>query len=177
MADDAQLDPSPRNLELMYREIRQLEEKTGLHFDTIREQFKSYDEAVKLLQEFANRQPTTEAVNENLKALKELTLTQIVGLKELINARLEGSAIALSAALTTQKEGSDKIERNFTEQFRNSAANITTLTKNFEDKISDVKDRFNTSQGRGQGVNAALAVAGTVLMLAIGIAGFFIGKG
>ena len=139
------LDPTPRTLEAVVQAVRALEDKFEVKFT-------GYENAVKLLQEFANRQPTTEAVDENLKALKELTDTKIIGLKELINAILLGGDKALNAALTTQKEGSDKIERNFVEQFKNINANIQTLTKTFDDKITEIKERYSTSQGIVTGI-------------------------
>lgn len=177
-------DPSPRVLELTYREAKQLEDKILLRFDTIQTKFQSYDNAVRLLQEFANRQPTTEAVNGDVKALKELIHSQLDGihdeigsLKELINAIFEGNKVALNAALMTQKEGSDKIERNFNEQFKNITMNMVTLTKTYDDKINDIKDRFNKAEGNDAGrasMWAAIASAIFVAASIAGIVGFFL---
>lgn len=138
----------------MYREIKSLEDKIELRFH-------ANSEAVKLLQEFANRQPTTEAVNENLRALRDLTSTQFDGLKDLTNAKFDGNKTALDAALKTQKEASDKIETNFAKQFEN-------LSKN----IDDLKDRINRNDGRSKGMGdfigwivAAVVVVGGVVAL------------
>lgn len=168
--DSAFTDPSPRSLEVIYREAKQLEDKILLRFDTIQTKFHGYDEAVRLLQEFANRQPTTEAVNGDVKALKELVQTQlrgvgaeVAGLKELINAIFEGNKAALNAALTTQKESSDKIERGFTDQFKNMAQNLAVLTKTFDDKINDIKDRYNTSEGKGVGKSATWGAVAAII--------------
>jgi len=140
-------DPSPRTIEAVVQAVSALEDKFEVKFT-------GYEDAVKLLQEFANRQPTTEAVNENLRALKELSESKLLSLKELIDAKFEGNKTALDAALKTQKESSDKIESNFTKQFENIVANMGTMTKSFEDKITEVKDRYNTSQGLLGGVTA-----------------------
>lgn len=149
-------DPTPRALEQMYREIKSLEDKIDLRFH-------ASSEAVKLLQDQADREPTTEAVNENLRALKELTGSQFEGLKDLTNAKFEGNKTALDAALKTQKEASDKIETNFAKQFDN-------LSKN----IDDLKDRINRNDGRSKGlgdfigwiVAAVVIVGGSVALIA-----------
>jgi hypothetical protein len=161
-------DPSPRTLEALYREIKHERDM----FETWRA---ANDEAVRLLQDRANRQPTTEGVAGEVAALKELTDTKISSLKELIVAMSAGDKTALDAALVRTKETSDKIEANFSRQFENINANIQTLTKSFDDKINDVKDRFNTSEGRDKGLGVAWAILlGAVGLIgaAIGVAGF-----
>lgn len=147
--------------------------------ETLQQQIDSMKEAVKLLQDGVNRMPTSDLVDGKVAALKELTDTKILGLRELIDAKFEGNKTALDAALKTQKEGSDKIESNFTKQFENIVTNIQTLTKSFDDKITDVKDRFNTSQGQ---VTGSASTWATVLSLVfavaslIGILGFIIAQ-
>lgn len=140
--------------------------------ETLQQQIDSMKEAVRLLQEGVNRMPTPAIVDGKVDSLKELTDTKILGLRELIDAKFEGNKTALDAALKTQKEGADKIESNFTKQFENVVANIQTLTKSFDDKITDVKDRFNTSEGRGVGRNdfigwivAAVVIVGGIAAL------------
>jgi len=127
-------DPTPRTLEQMYRELKGLEDKISIRL-------LGYDEAVKLLQALANRQPTTEAVDGDVKALKELTAEQFAALRELMVAKFDGNKTALDAALKTQKEASDKIESNFSKQF-----------DNLDGKINDLKDRVNGSEGRSKGL-------------------------
>jgi len=134
MPDTRAPDPTPRTLEQMYREIKAVEDKVNIRLV-------GYDEAVKLLQAFANRQPTTEAVDGDVKALKELTAEQFAALKELVIAKFDGNKTALDAALKTQKEASDKIESNFSKQF-----------DNLDSKINDLKDRVNGSEGRSKGL-------------------------
>lgn len=110
------------------------------------------DKAIELLQAYANRQPSPEVLAEQIIALKELKAAHFQALRELMDARFAGNQTALDAALKTQKEASDKIESNFTKQNDNVVANIQTLTKSFDDKISDLKDRFNTTAGHGSGL-------------------------
>jgi len=140
-------DPTPRTLEQMYRELKGLEDKINLRFD-------GSSEAVRLLQEISNRQPTTEAVAGDLKALKELMETKFLASKDLTTAIFEGNKTALEAALLTRKEGSDKIEQSFTKQFDNIQDIIRTNTKASDDKTDDLKARLSTIEGR------AIALAG-----------------
>jgi hypothetical protein len=133
-------DPTLRTVEAVSQAVRSLEEK----FDV---KFQGYEAAVQLLQEFANRQPTTEAVFENLKALKELSETKLTSLEKLIEAKFEGNKTALDVALRAQKENADKTENSFMKQFENITANMATMSKTLEDKIGEVRDRYGTSQG------------------------------
>ena len=156
-------DPTPRTLEQMYRELKGLEDKVNIRLV-------GYDEAVRLLQAHANRQPTTEAVDGDVKALKELTAEQFAALKELVNAKFEGNKTALDAALKTQKEASDKIEANFTRQFESIANIVEAKTKGLDDKIADNKDRITRTDGRGTGRNdfigwivAAVVIIGGII--------------
>lgn len=174
-------DPSPRSLETIYREIKMLEDKMLLRFDTIQAVLHAAEKAIDLLQDFANRSPTTEQVNNDLQALKELTQTQLTGLKELINAIFEGNKAALGAALKTQQEGSDKIERNFTEQLKNVLTNQSTMTKTYDDKIADIKDRYNTSEGgrvgQGKGMSMMWGIIlgiGTLIIVGITVTNFIV---
>lgn len=184
MPGQLQADPSPRALETIYREIKMLEDKMLLRFDTMQATFHAAEKAIVLLQDFANRSPTTEQVNNDLEALKELTTVQLAGLKELINAIFEGNKAALGAALLTQKESSDKIERNFVEQFKNISSTITILTKTFEDKIADFKDRYNISEstrtGQGKGMTTLWGIVlgvGSLIIIAVTVANFIISMG
>jgi len=133
----------------MYRELKGLEDKIAIRLV-------GYDEAVRLLQAHANRQPSTEAVDGSVKALKELTAEQFAALRELMVAKFDGNKTALDAALKTQKEASDKIESNFSKQF-----------DNLDGKINDLKDRVNGSEGRSKG----LGDGWVILVGAIGVIG------
>lgn len=145
-------DRTPVTAEQLERAIQDVEDKIDLRFE-------SNNRAVKLLQDFANSQPTTEAVDGKLAALKELTQSQFQALTELINARAEGNKVSLDAALVTRKEASDKIENAFNKQMEALA-----------NRIDDLKERIDTEEGRGAGrsdfigwIVAAVAVAGFIL--------------
>ena len=162
-------DPTPRTLEQMYRELKGLEDKVNIRLV-------GYDEAVRLLQAHANRQPTTEAVDGDVKALKELTAEQFAALKELVNAKFEGNKTALDAALKTQKEASDKIEANFTRQFESIANIVEAKTKALDDKIGDNKDRITQASSHSKGLGDGLGWIVAVISLVIAAATFFATK-
>lgn len=134
--------------------MKSIEEKTNIRFE-------AQQEAVRLLQDFANRQPTTEAVNGDVKALKELTSEQFAALRELISAKSEGSKTALDAALKTQDKTLDEIKGLFGKQFEN-------LSK----QIDDLKERINRTDGRGTGrsdfvgwIVAAVVIVGGLIAI------------
>lgn len=165
-------DPSPRTLEQMYREIKSLEDKITIRFD-------SYDKAIELLQDTADRQPTPGLVMASVHSLRELMVANSQAARELVDAKFEGNKTALDAALKTQKEASDKIETNFTRQFDNLASIIEAKTKSLDDKISDNKDRINTSEGRTKGVGDSWGVllgVASLIGVAIVAASFIIAR-
>lgn len=127
------------------------------------------DEAIRLVKDTVSSMPTPALVQADVNALRELTAAKFQSLTALMEAKFDGNKVALDAALKTQKEGSDKIESNFTKQTDNVVANIQTLTKSFDDKISDLKDRFNTREGRGAGFSAGWGylVGGAGVVVAI----------
>lgn len=141
-------DPTPRTLESLTQAMKAIEEKTHIQFEAQRE-------AVRLLQDFANRQPTTEAVNGDVKALKESMGLQFIALEKLATAKADGSKTALDAALKTQEKALDEIKGSFSKQFEN-------LSK----QIDDLKDRINRTDGRGTGRNDFIGwiVAGVVVV-------------
>lgn len=153
-------DPTPRTLESLTQAMKAIEEKTRI-------QFEAQQEAVRLLQDFSNRQPTTEAVNGDVKALKELTSEHFAALRELMNAKFDGNKTALDAALKTQKEASDKIEANFTKQFESIANIVEAKTKALDEKIGDNKDRITSSESHSKG----LGDGWVILVGAVGILG------
>lgn len=150
-------DPTPRTLESLTQAMKAIEDKMHI-------QFEAQKEAVRLLQDFANRQPTTEAVNENLKALDRLTEAELGALKELVKAMFDGNKTALDAALKTQKEASDEIKANFGRQFDNQAK-----------MIDDLKERINRNDGRTTGLGTAGSIllgVGSLIVVALAIIGF-----
>lgn len=99
------------------------------------------DKAIQLLQDFADRSPTTKDVSAEVKALKELT-----------EVTFKGNQTALDAALKTQKEASDKIEANFTKGIDNMQELMRAGFKASDDKIDDLRTRVTSNEGRTKGI-------------------------
>jgi len=156
-------DPTTRTVEQIAAAVKNIEDQIAVAVKNIEAKtdlrFQANDDAVKLLQDFANRQPTTEAVDGKLSSLKELTAAQFQALTELINAKADGTKLSLDAALVTRKEASDKLENTINKQLEGLAK-----------RIDDLKERIDTGEGRGTGrtdfiawIVAAVAVVGFAL--------------
>lgn len=181
-------DPSPRTLETLYREAKQLEDKILLRFDSIQVKFASYDDAVKLLQVFTNRQPTTEAVARDLQALTELSELRFRDGEKLTCEKFKGvsdSKVALdlrydqldqsnkeaiSAALRAAEKAVEKTEVNFTKQLDSITTLINSNKGAIEATISDLKDRITIMEANKQGgqdsFKAIFSIIGVIVALA-----------
>jgi hypothetical protein len=154
-------DPSLRTLASLALGLKALEEK-------IETRFAASDKAVQLLQEFANRQPTTEAVDTNLKALDRLMEAKNGSLEKLVDTKFDGNKTALDAALLTQGKTLDEIKVSFGKQF-------DSLAK----MIDDLKERINRNDGRTVGLGAAGSIllgVGSLIVVALAIVGFIIAR-
>lgn len=146
-------DPSPRSVDALTHAIKSVEDKFRLEFD-------AQKEAVRLLQAFADRQPTTDAVNHDLKALKELSGSEQASLKELIKTMFDGNKTALDAALKTQNETLQEIKASFGKQFDNVSK-----------RIDDLKERIDRGDGRTTGMgNAGSILLGVCVIIGVVIA-------
>lgn len=151
------------------------------------------DKAVDLLQKRSDASPSIAQVND-----------AVCGLEKLMNVKFESitlqfkerdtrtdqtsrdSKTAIDAALQAAKEAVGKTELSFTKQFDQIGALIATMTKNFDDKINDMKDRItdlssrrseaatvtqtHAQAGRDNTATYALIVAGIIAV--IGVASF-----
>jgi chromosome segregation ATPase len=170
-------DPTNRTLDQLYREIALATEKYDTELRALAEKnaetFRAMDKALILLQQFADKSPTTSNVDGRVDALdrmmdikiqgsKELSEMRVAYIKEiaeiknsateaLTNAKFLGNQIALDAALKTQKEASDKIEQNFTKQFENMGTLISTSIASLAQQINDMKERIGGVEGGNRG--------------------------
>jgi len=136
--------------------------------ETLSQRLDGMQEAVRLLQAFADKAPTTRDVHGEVAALKELTAADFKALRELLDSKFDGNKVALDAALKTQKEGSDKIESNFVKQIDGVLATIETLTKTTDDKIGDLKDRVTLRDGQTVGHSDSRALIFSVIAAVVG---------
>lgn len=181
-------DPSPRVLESLYREVKQLEDKLLLRFDSIQVKFSSYDDAVRLLQDFANRQPTTEAVAGDVKSLDRFVNSSIAENMRLNCEKFKGvqdrfreldlrydqldqsNKEAISAALRAAEKAVEKTEVNFTKSIDSLTVLINSNKGAIEATISDLKDRITIMEASKQGgqdsFKTMLSIVGAIVALA-----------
>jgi hypothetical protein len=135
------------------------------------------DKAIRLLQQTADKFPA--AVDEKIHALREIHEQRFTAITDTTSekflsiekqfaerdVRTEQAAgavkIAVDAALQAQKEAAgeqnrsnalaqSKSETAFTKQIDQMSTLIQTMTKAFDDKIGDVKDRLTRIEGKGE---------------------------
>lgn len=172
----------------MFRESKQLEDKILLRFDSIQVKFSGYDEAVKLLQAFTNRQPSTEAVNGDLIALDRFTTTALATAEKLSCEKFKGvqdrfkeldlrydqldqsNKEAISAALRAAEKAVEKTELNFTKQIDSLSLINTSNRTALESNINDLKERVTiieaNRQGGQEGFKTVLSIIGAIVALA-----------
>lgn len=181
-------DPSPRSLETLFRESKQLEDKILLRFDAIQVKFSGYDEAVRLLQNFASRSPTTESVAGEVKALDRFVNTSIDNSEKLNcekfkgvqdrfkeldirNEQLDkGNKEGISTALRAAEKAVEKTEIGFTKQIDGLTGIINSNKSALEATISDLKDRITIMEANKQGgqdsFKTMISIVGAVVALA-----------
>lgn len=149
------LDPSARTVEQLASAIAALDDKFEVMVAGLKEtfgiKFEGYEKAVILLQARADRQPTPDMVMAEVKALKELTENRFIAFQKQLEVKFDGDKVALDAALLTREKAIDKLETILLKQLDNIVINIGTLTKTFDDKITELKDRYNSSSSKDEG--------------------------
>ena len=142
------------------------------------------DRAIKLLQDTADKFP--DRIDEKISALREVHEQKLNALSETHSEKFSSiqvqfkerdvrteqsskdSKVAVDAALQAAKEAVGeqnkssalaiaKSETSTTKQIDQLAVLIQTMTKAFDDKLSDVKDRLTRLEGRGEGTEKQVA--------------------
>lgn len=152
-------DPSALTTKQLQRENLWLRELIETRIDGM-------DKAIDLLQQFADRTPTTMDVQHEVKALREVTTEMIQGIRTQIQARdiqistaAKDVKSAVDAAFAAAKEAvseqnksnalsNSKTEATFTKQIDMLGDTIKTNTKGMEDKIGDIKERLTIIESR-----------------------------
>lgn len=135
------------------------------------------DEAVRLLQQFAARTPTTMDVQHQTAALREVVMEKFEGIKTQVlerDAQTEKASrdvkSAVDAAFAAAKEAVGeqnksntlsiaKSEDGFTKQIDGLAEVIKTTTKGVDDKIADIKDRITVIESKTSISDPSSAIA------------------
>lgn len=171
-------DPTPRTLEQMQQGITALEKQFLIRFN-------SYDEAIKLLQAFANSQPTPGVIDTNLKALEKQVDGEFRALRELMMEKFSSVQVqflenrtALAAALQAQEKAVaeqnksnttaiNKSEEGFTKQLDGIGNRISQGEKASDEKFSDVKERLTVIESRRKGMSESWGILLGVVSLVV----------
>lgn len=163
------LDPSPRTMEQMGQAVSGLKE-------LMLTRMQSYDEAIKLLQDFANRQPTPGEIYKELMALKELTATRFDERDRRFEVRHDDDRTMVKDALIAAKEATSKSEAAFSEQVRSITDTIRLGNMATESRLTDIKERIDRGEGVGSGakqsygvISAIVGIAMTAVIVAVAV--------
>ena len=185
--------------ELLEARIDCFDEDSKLVREIIETRLDGMDKAIKLLQDTTDRLPAR--IDEKILSLKDVHGEMFKAQLDLMNekfssvqkqfeerdARTEQAAIAVKiavdAALQAQKEAASeqsksnaaattKSEASTTKLIDALGATITTVTKGFDDKISDVKDRVNRIEGGWGGASQVIGYVIAAVGVLIGLSRF-----
>lgn len=145
--------------------------------DSFGEGFAQRDKAIQLLQAFADRQPTTQSVKQDVDHLKEFFTDKFVQNDKSVKEAFAAAKEAIAEQNKSNSAAADKSEKSFTK-----------LIETMDGKTNDIKDRVITLEtqtrtvDKGQDNSARttnLVIAGVgalvvVLTAVISVAAFFI---
>lgn len=128
--------------------------------------FRGYDEAIRLLQDIANSQPTAGVIDERLTALKELVEVRFRELKERTDTLAISNKNSIDLALQAAEKAATKSEGAFNKQIDALSAQISQATSSLETRINDNKERVTIIEAGGQGSKQSYGVMVTVIVVA-----------
>jgi hypothetical protein len=152
-------DPTVLTTQALLREVSMVREVTDTRFDGM-------DKAIELLQEFANRSPTTAVLEQQVVSMRELMDVKFQGVQTQFverDKRTEQLSIAdktaIAAALQAQKEAAgatsesfsdalNKLDSNFTKLIEQGRQTLQAVVDNTNQQISDLKSRLDKGEGR-----------------------------
>jgi len=159
-------DPTALTTQQLVRENFWLRELLQEQIAGITQRLEGSDKAVKLLQAFADRTPTTMDVQNQVVQLREVIMEKIEGIKTQLSER-DGQAdkasrdvkAAVDAAFAAAKEAVAeqnksnalaiaKSEAGFTKQIDGLSEQNKSNMKGIDEKISDIKDRITIIESR-----------------------------
>jgi hypothetical protein len=179
---------------LLEEKLASVARSNDQHREIIETRLDGMDKAIKLLQDTADKFPAR--IDEKISALRQVVEQQLhthvekfYGIEKQFqerDVRTEQAAgavkIAVDAALQAQKEAVGeqnkssalaiaKSENATTKQIDALGQLLGTMTKAFDDKLSDIKDRVNRIEGLGAGAKESWGVMIAIVMALIGIGG------
>lgn len=166
-------DPSEETIRRIYREIEWIRE----FYDA---RLIDYDKAIQLVQGVINRSPTIAEVVARIEEKFASIQVQFTERDTRTEQTSRDSKVAVDAALQAAKEAVGeqnkssalaiaKSEASTTKQIDQQAILLSTATKALDDKITDLKDRMTSTEGRSKGLDAGWGylVGGVGVLIAI----------
>lgn len=137
---------------------QKIERENSLTREIVEARLNAMDKALILLQAFADKSPTTAAVDQAVRELGKLTDEKFVS----IDRRFQDKDKAVDAAFAAAKEAVaeqnksnalsiTKSEAAFTKQLDGINSSVAATTKTTDDKFADMKDRITAIEGRSTG--------------------------
>lgn len=170
-------DPTPLTTQQLLRENLWLRELIEARIKGIEGRMEASDEAVRLLQRFADRTPTTMDVGNLVERLREVTFQKFEGIKTQLmerDAATEKASkdvkSAVDAAFAAAKEAVgeqnksnaaaiNKSETGFTKLIDGLNEVIKTTVKGVDDKIADIKERITIIESKTSVSDPSSAIA------------------
>jgi len=132
----------------LLRENFWLRELTEEQRNTVVQRLDSMDKAVSLLQQVADRTPTTMDVQN-----------QVVQLREVMKVTIEAINKAVDAAFAASKEVVSDSKTSFTKQIDSIVTQVDTKFKALDDKIGDMKERITIIESKTSVLDPTNAIA------------------
>ena len=179
--------------ESLDRRFQAERDHTDAAMEVLGERLSAMDRATSLLDETVNRVPTE--VTKEVTHLRELTEEHFASIALQFKERdsrsereARDSKIALDAALAAQKEAAgeqnksnmlaiDKSEKATAETITKLAESVKAQNQSLSDKVDDLKERVNGTEGRAQGAGAYRTEARSNLTVVISVVAAIIALG
>ena len=157
-------DPTTLTTQQLMRELGALKEIMQTRMD-------AYDTAIRLLQDFANRQPTTAEVVAKVEERFSAVQMQFHERDIRFDRASNDTKLAVDAAFAAAKEAVTKNEITTTKQIDTIISLITAGTKTTDDKVIDIRDRLTAIEGRGQAYSQGFGWIATGIGIVAAIVG------
>jgi len=159
-------DPTALTTQQLLRENYWLRELLQEQVEGLKLRLIESDKAVKLLQAFADRTPTTMDVQHEVIALREVVMEMFRGVKDTFSQ----NATALTAALQAQEKqaiattdnttiANNKMEAFFTKQFDMLGETRKADMKGVDDKLDGLKERITIIESKTSISDPSSAIA------------------
>jgi hypothetical protein len=162
-------DPTVLTTQQLLREVLSLKELFNTRLEAM-------DKAIELLQSNADKSPTIAVVDQRLTSAMFMMNSKFSEYDGRVEDMTKAATKAVDAAFAAQKEAIAKSEAGFTKQIDNIGGQLGMITKTFDDKINDIKDRFNglsgvqhRSEGKEEGGKAVWVTIGAVIGIAVSL--------